>query len=187
MTHLDKNSKNQFVILDRDGTIILETPKYITNPEQISFLPGSIEGMKKIYDAGFHMIIITNQSVVGRGIISKKQLEKIHKSIIQTLLNENIKIKGIFYCPHKPDSGCLCRKPKIELVTKAAKKLNFRTESSFMIGDQETDIQLAKKIHSTSILVLTGQGKKIEKKMRNKADHIASDLSEAADLIINHQ
>ena len=125
--------------------------------------------------------------MVGRGIISKKQLEKIHESIIQTLLNENIKIKGIFYCPHKPNSECLCRKPKIELVTKAAKKLNFKTESSFIIGDQETDIQLAKKIHCTSILVLTGQGKKNEEKLRNKADYIASDLSEAADLIINHQ
>lgn len=187
MTHLDKNSKNQFVILDRDGTIILETQKYITNPEQISFLPGSIEGMKKIYDAGFHMIIITNQSVIGRGIISEKQLEKIHKSILQTLLNENIKIKGIFYCPHKPNLSCLCRKPKIELVTKAAKDLNFRTESAFVIGDQETDIQLAKNIHSTSILVLTGQGKKIEEKMRNQVDYIASNLSEAADLIIKHQ
>ena len=187
MKNLANNPHNRFVILDRDGTIILETQEYITKPEQISFLPGSIDGMKKIYDAGFNIIIITNQSVVGRGIISKKQLEKIHKSINQTLLEKKIKIKGIFYCPHKPNFGCLCRKPKIELVTKAAKDLNFNTESSFVVGDQETDINLAKKIQSTSILVLTGQGKKFEKKMKDKVDYIASNLSEAADLIINHQ
>jgi len=175
------------VILDRDGTIILEKQKYITKPEQISFLPGSIDGMKKIYNAGFNIIIITNQSVVGRGIISKNQLEKIHESIIQKLLEKKIKLKGIFYCPHNPNVGCICRKPNIGLVTQATKDLNFNTKSSFLVGDQKTDIELAKKINSTSILVLTGQGKKFEKELKNQANYIANNLSDAADLIINHE
>ena len=143
--------KNKAIFLDRDGVIIKDVG-YLNQLEQIRFLPQTTTALRYAFKRGYKIIIITNQSVVGRGIISINKLSKIHNFIKNVLRSKKILIKDIFFCPHHPTFGigrykkkCKCRKPENLLIEKAIKKYNIDRYSSFFIGDKETDMKAAKK------------------------------------------
>ena len=131
------------VFFDRDDTIN-DDVGHCKRPEDIKIFPGVGEAMKKLNDAGLMTIMITNQSVIGRGWLDEKGLEVIHDKVRKDVLPG--KIDDIFYCPHVPDGGCDCRKPKIGMAIQALKKYNIDTLRSYMIGDGDRDVQFGESI-----------------------------------------
>lgn len=175
--------QRRYVLLDRDGTINVEK-HYLNDPDELELIPGAGQGLYRLMQLGFGLVVITNQSGIGRGYLSMDQLTRIHERLRQLLLNENVVLDGIYVCPHDPTrERCLCRKPMPGLVNQAANDLEFDPSSSFMIGDKLIDLQLGHAVGATSILVRTGYGKDNEQQGREIADFIADDLQQAARFI----
>ncbi|OMH40121.1 D-glycero-alpha-D-manno-heptose-1,7-bisphosphate 7-phosphatase [Desulfurobacterium indicum] len=128
------------IFLDRDNTLI-EDDGYIHEPEKVKLLPGVGEGLKLLKDAGFLLIVISNQSGIGRGYFKEEDFHAVNKKLNQLLKHYNVQIDDFFFCPHKPDEGCSCRKPEIGLFLRAAEKWNINLKESFMVGDKISDIE----------------------------------------------
>lgn len=175
-------NKKRFVLLDRDGTVILEK-NYLSNPEHIEFLPGALDALKRLKRLGLGLLIITNQAGIGRKYFDLDALSKIHQKLISMLLENGVILDDIYFCPHTPEDNCLCRKPKIELVEKARKKHNFDPKLCFVIGDNKGDIELGKNIGATTILVRTGYGEKIAQEGSTKPNFVVDDLLSAVAII----
>lgn len=172
----------RFVLLDRDGTILVHK-NYLSHPADIELIHGAIDTLKKLKDLNLGLVIITNQSGVGRKYFDLATLEKIHQRLTNLLLKGGVILDDIFFCPHTPEDNCLCRKPKIGLVEKAMKKHNFDPKLSFVVGDNKSDIELGKNIGATTILVRTGYGKEVEKDV--DVDYVVENLKEALSIIKN--
>lgn len=174
--------KKRFVLLDRDGTIIVDKD-HLTDPREITLIPNAINALIKLRDLGLGIIIITNQSVVGRGHISIADLEKIHKRMIDLLSIEGVTIDDIYFCPHTPEDNCACRKPKLGLIERASKEYNFNPMECFTVGDKALDIEFGKAMGATTFLVRTGYGAEVEKEKIVIPDYIVNDLLEATYII----
>ena len=107
---------------------------------------------------GFQLVVVTNQSVIGRGLASHEEMSRIHEKLLAELKREGVSVDGIYYCPHLPGEGCSCRKPEPGLILRAAKDLRIDVLSSWMIGDKEIDIEAAKRAGCRGILVETNSG-----------------------------
>ncbi len=175
-------SQRRFVVLDRDGTIIIER-HYLTDPSEVELLPGSADGLRHMRDLGLGLVVITNQSAVGRGFIDEGRLEQIHERMQHLLRNEGVYLDGIYSCPHLPEDNCSCRKPEIGLLSLAANELSFKPESTFVIGDKPCDIELGKRVGATTFLVRTGYGEEYATQQDLGQDYIVEGLQEAATLI----
>ncbi len=177
------------VFLDRDGVINRDSPDYIKSWSEFEFLPGSLEALKKLTVNGFAVIVITNQSVIHRKMISQKALEHIHDKMKKTVRLNGGEITDIFFCPHIPEDGCDCRKPKPGLILEAGKKHRIDLRVSIMVGDSAKDIECARNARcGTAILVKTGNGVTAEKWLNEKMIHpdvIVRDLLEAAHWIVS--
>ncbi len=150
--------KNKIVFLDRDGTINELKTDYVKKLSEFIILPNVSKYLSKLTSAGFKLIIITNQSAVGRGLISLDELDKIHKFLTKKFFDEKCIINKIFFCPHVPNDLCPCRKPKTLLFEKALDELSpVDIENCWMIGDSESDILPAKKLQIKSILIKNNQ------------------------------
>ena len=178
------------VFLDRDGVINKDSPDYIKSWPEFIFLPKSIAAITHLTLNGFTIIIISNQSAVSRKIISVESLEYIHAMMKKAVMSRGGDIKDIFYCPHLPEDGCDCRKPKPGLIYKAQKKYKIDLADSVMVGDRAKDIECAKNAGcGGSVLVLTGNRSSTERNILKKKnilpDYSATDLYETVDWIIN--
>ena len=177
------------VFLDRDGVINRDSPDYIKSWSEFEFLPGSLEALKKLTMNGFVVMVITNQSVIHRKMMSLKTLEHIHGMMKKTVLSSGGDIKDIFFCPHIPEDQCDCRKPNTGLILKAEEKHRIDLKASIMVGDSAKDIECARNAGcGTVILVKTGNGALAEKQLKEKMirpDVIVQDLLEAAHWIIS--
>jgi D-glycero-D-manno-heptose 1,7-bisphosphate phosphatase len=176
-------NKRRYVILDRDGTVIVEKD-YLADPDGVQIIHGAAQGIRRMLEVGLGVIIVTNQSGVGRGYFDENTVDEIHQRMQKLLLIEDIKIDGIFYCPHTPEDNCSCRKPKTGLIKQAAKELNFKPSECFVIGDKACDVSLGKNIGAVSFLVRTGYGAEEAQRKDIAPDYIVNDLLEAA-VIIN--
>jgi D-glycero-D-manno-heptose 1,7-bisphosphate phosphatase len=174
-----------FFILDRDGVINYESDLYIKSPDEWIPLPGSLLAIAQLKNAGYQVVIATNQSGVGRGLFSLQTLHDIHQKMIQELAKLQVTVDGIFYCPHHPEANCQCRKPQPELLYKLAKQFNINLADCTYVGDSFGDIQLAKKVGCKPILVLTGKGQQTlnENKLEDDVD-IYPDLATAVSEIL---
>ena len=181
---------NFTVFLDRDGVINVDSPDYIKDESEFHFISGSAEAIALLTENNFDIIIITNQSAVGRGMLSPKQLDAIFTKMKTGISRAGGKIKDIFFCPHPPDYGCTCRKPLPGMILKAVKKYGINTSLSAMIGDSTKDIMCARNAGcGYAILVHTGNGIKSAeelKKMNALPDFEAKNLMEATRWLINH-
>ncbi|MCG9129667.1 D-glycero-beta-D-manno-heptose 1,7-bisphosphate 7-phosphatase [Candidatus Poribacteria bacterium] len=148
------------IILDRDGVINQNPPNfgYVCDWSEFAFLPSSIRAISDLTYADFNIIIATNQAGIGRGIITQEQLHKIHSNMVSTLRNAGGIIKNIYFCPHHPDAGCECRKPKPGMLQKAIQDHCFDPSTTHFIGDSISDIKAAKNADIAPVLVLTGHG-----------------------------
>lgn len=148
------------LILDRDGVINQDSDNYIRCQEDWIPIPGSIEAIASLSRAGFELAIATNQSGLGRGYFSLDDLEEIHDTLYQQVEEQGGQIAGIFYCPHLPDAGCLCRKPATGLLEAIELELGQPVNGAFFIGDSLKDLQAAQSSGCRPILVKTGKGEK---------------------------
>ncbi len=131
------------VFFDRDGVLNEERKDYVKNPSELKIFPNIIESIKKLKEVGFIIVVITNQSAINRGLITHQNVSDIHSTIQNFLKKNGTQIDFFYYCPHKPDECCQCRKPKPGMFLKAADDLQLNLQSSWMIGNQDTDIQAA--------------------------------------------
>jgi D-glycero-D-manno-heptose 1,7-bisphosphate phosphatase len=132
----------RLALIDRDGTIIVDKV-YLRDPDGIEFAPGAIEGLRLLRDAGFALVLITNQSGIARGYFDSATLGRIHDRLQSMLVAEGIRLKAIYFCPHGPDDGCDCRKPAPGMVRKAMRDLGFRPEEVVVVGDSDADMGAA--------------------------------------------
>ena len=147
----------KLIILDRDGVINEDSDNYIKSPDEWIPIAGSLEAIGALSQNGFKVIIITNQSGIGRKIFSIEMLNAIHKKMSINLAQYGGVIDGIFFCPCAPEENCNCRKPKSGLYNEVSDRLQISLENVFCVGDKITDIQAAQNARAKPILVKTGK------------------------------
>ncbi len=183
-------SDQKFVFLDRDGVINRDSPNYIKSWAEFEFLPNSRKAITRLTQNGFAIILITNQSAVNRKMISQGDLDHIHRCMKDACRQRGGHISDIFFCPHTPDQGCACRKPKPGLIFQARDKYNIDIGNTVMIGDSAKDIECARNAGCRqAILVQTGNIVKARRQLAKKnlqPDYIAEDLFDAVSQIIDH-
>lgn len=186
---------NKAVFLDRDGTINVEK-NYLHRIEDFEFLPGVIEGLKTLQDAGNLLVIITNQSGIARGYYTEGDFHKLNEWILGELKNEDIEISGVYYCPHLSDAriekyrrNCNCRKPAHGLFERAVKELDIDIDNSYAIGDRLRDsMDICRDTYCRGFLIGTTEDRKIidDVKMgRYERVNYTDDLLSAANTIAN--
>jgi D-sedoheptulose 7-phosphate isomerase len=140
------------VLVDRDDTLAIDAP-YCGDPDKVVLFPGVPEAISKLNKAGYLVIVVTNQSGIGRGLIDEAALAKVHERLVKEVEAGGGKIDDIYYCPHHPDVKCGCRKPEIGMGVAAIVKHNINPSKSFMIGDMDRDIEFGKKLGLESFKV----------------------------------
>lgn len=179
---------HKVAFLDRDGVINRDSAAYIKSREEFEFLPGSIPALVRLCEAGYDVIIITNQSAVNRGMITLKSLDDMHRMMKKTIQRHGGRIRDIYYCPHRPDEGCDCRKPKPGLIFKACDQYKIDLNHSIMVGDSAKDIECARNAGcAKAVLVKTGNGPKSEKELKDRGtavDFVAENLHDAVEWIV---
>lgn len=168
------------VFLDRDGTIN-EDIGFPHKIEHFKLLPGVCEGLIKLQSAEYKLIIITNQSGIGRGVYRLEDFYAFNNHLVKILNQNGINISRTYYCPHHPDDNCECRKPKPKLIQDAAKDLNLDISSSWMIGDKLSDIQMGENAGCQGAVLLDPKYVQDINKPKLK------NLIEAADYILTHE
>jgi D-glycero-D-manno-heptose 1,7-bisphosphate phosphatase len=153
----------KLVILDRDGVINQDSAAYIKTPDEWKPIPGSLEAIALLNQAGYRVLVATNQSGVGRGLFEMATLNAIHDKMHRALGLVGGRVDGIFYCPHAQDAGCDCRKPKPGLLEEISRRFGVSLEGVPFIGDSLRDLQAATAVGAQPVLVLTGKGKKTRK------------------------
>lgn len=174
----------RYVLLDRDGTLNVEK-HYLSDPAELELMPGVAEGLKLLKKNGFGLVVISNQSGIGRGLLRRDEVEAIHTRLRQLLQTAGVAIDGIYYCPHSPEEHCNCRKPSPALIHQAAAELHFNPTDSFVIGDKCSDIEMGKRVNAVTILVLTGYGK--QQQTDHTPDFVADTFTKAVDIILQRQ
>lgn len=183
------------VFLDRDGTLNVEKG-YLRTAEELELLPGAGPALKSLRQAGFRLVVLTNQPVLARGEATAADVAAIHRRLEWELGKEGAYLDGIYVCPHHPDSGfpgertelkirCECRKPGTGLFERACRELHIDPPNSWMVGDQNRDIEMARRAGLRSVLLRTGAAGG-DKQFQSAPDFVADDLSTAANLILRH-
>lgn len=182
---------NRTIFLDRDGVINRDSPDYIKNWDEFQFLPGSLEALNLLTRQGADIIIITNQSIINRGMVPPEVLQDTHDRLRQAVARTGGRIKDIFFCPHRPDEDCSCRKPRPGLLLQARDRYGLDLGSSIMVGDSAKDIESGIRAGcGATILVRTGNGPTAQSELyarQLQPTTMADDLLAAARMIIAGQ
>ncbi len=176
------------IFLDRDGVICENRADHVKSWQEFKFLPGVKESLAALSHLGLPIVIVTNQAALGRGLLTSKTLEDIHQRMIAEITAYGGRVDHIFYCPHRPEDKCDCRKPKPGLLIQAAEALDLDLKNSYLIGDAVTDIQAGLEVGCHNILVLTGRGREqLVSALHASSRHfltVSRSLMEAADYIL---
>ena len=170
------------MVLDRDGTVIVER-HYLSDPDQVELLSGAVTGLRHLKELGLGLVLVTNQSAIGRGFFDQPHLELVHRRLRGLLEAERVRLDGIYFCPHTPDDECACRKPRPGMIEAAADDFDFDPRLCFVVGDNECDVALGRCVGATTILVRTGYGARVAAEGKADPDYVVDDLSEAALLV----
>ena len=178
------------VFLDRDGTINEEIG-YLFDPERVCLIHGAAEALVRLREAGFRLIVVSNQSGVARGLFTEDDLHKVNHRLASLLEADGAKVDAYYFCPHHPRHGemreCECRKPKTGMAVSASREFGIDLSLSYFVGDKATDIELGKNAGGKTVLVLTGFGNEEQSLLQEKGiapDMVSASLPEAADWII---
>ncbi|MFC1489591.1 D-glycero-alpha-D-manno-heptose-1,7-bisphosphate 7-phosphatase [Candidatus Latescibacterota bacterium] len=152
MTSTD-NKHTRYVLLDRDGVINIDPGDYTTTIEGWQWSPGALEGIRTLTEAGFGLIIITNQACIAKGIQTEEGLAKLHGFMLDTIREHGGEIERIYHCPHQTPDGCSCRKPEPGMFLKAMADYGFDPAETFMIGDTPRDMEAARRAGVRGIMV----------------------------------
>ncbi len=148
----------RLIILDRDGVINEDSDAYIKSADEFMPLPGSIEAIVRLNQAGYRVVIASNQSGIGRGLFDYAALERIHAKLHRLLAEQGGHVEAIFFCPHAPDEGCRCRKPAPGMLEDIAERLGVDLTGVPAVGDALRDLQAARAVGAVPYLVRTGKG-----------------------------
>lgn len=181
--------KRKAVFLDRDGTINVEV-QYLNKVEEFQFIPGVPYALKRLKDAGLLLVVVTNQSGIGRGIYDEAALQRVHDHMQRELAAFGVEIDACYFCPHHPEHAageylqdCSCRKPLPGMLRQAAETLDIDLASSYMVGDKLIDVEVGINAGCTPIMVLTGYGSSHVERLPEGIMSFA-DLNFAADAIL---
>ena len=176
----------KLIILDRDGVINYDSDQFIKSPQEWNPIPGSLEAIASLNQAGFRVVVASNQSGVGRGLFDMATLNAIHARMHKLVAQAGGRIDAVFFCPHAADSRCQCRKPKPGLMQEIAARLHVDLRGVPMVGDALRDIQAAVAVGARPILVKTGKGTRtLEAGELPEEVAVFEDLREAANVIIS--
>lgn len=153
----------KLVILDRDGVINHDSEQFIKSPEEWKPIPGSLEGIARLNQWGYRVLVATNQSGVGRGLFDMDTLNAIHEKMHKAVMQAGGRIDAVFFCPHAAEEKCNCRKPKPGLMRQIAERYNTDLTGVPSVGDSLRDLQAAVAVGAQPYLVLTGKGEKTRK------------------------
>jgi len=180
------------VFLDRDGTINVEKD-YLVRSEDFEFLPGAPEAIRRLRDAGFLIIVVTNQSGVARGFFSEEEVAVLHRHLQEELAHHHTRVDAFYHCPHHPTHGvgvyrvaCDCRKGEPGMLLAAAADHGLELAHCYMVGDKPSDIEAGERAGCTSILVKTGYGSQEQDRIP-AGTPVVADLPAAADWILSRE
>lgn len=174
--------KQKTVFIDRDGTLIEEV-NFLHKLEDLRFFPFTTQAIRLLKENGFLIIIVTNQSGIGRKIFEEAAMREIHEKIQEELTGH---LDEFYFCPHLPDAGCACRKPKLGMIETACANFPIDLESSWIIGDKAIDVETGFNAGIKTALVLTGYGRKAIETLERKPDVVAENLLEAVKVITDN-
>ncbi len=176
---------SKYICFDRDGTINKEV-EYLSRPEDVELYPEVIPALKKLNDAGYGIIIVTNQSGIGRGYYTEDDMHAVNNKITQLLSEQGIDVEKFYFCPHISNDGCRCRKPMSGMLDDAAAEFGFEMGKIIVVGDKICDVELGQNVGGRGILLRTGHGYKVDLNSEVvKPDYVCEDLLEAVDWILN--
>jgi D-glycero-D-manno-heptose 1,7-bisphosphate phosphatase len=175
------------IFLDRDGVINKNRPDYVKSWSEFCFLPGAKDALAVLTQAGYRLIVCTNQAGIAYGSISRETVENIHRHMVAEIARAGGSIEHIYYCPHGKDEGCFCRKPRPGMLLHARDELGVDLRDAFLIGDSISDIQAALAAGVRPILVLTGLGLQHLREYQHEVSgtfHIAMSLKHTTQIIL---
>ncbi len=174
------------VFLDRDGTLNHDTG-YVTTPEQLVLFPGVPEAIARLNHLGARVLLVTNQSAIGRGMMTIEELESIHERLAELIRPSGARIDGIFFCPHHPQDGCGCRKPKAGLIDQAVIRFGLDVCQCYLVGDKRSDLEAAQTASVPGVLVMTSSYSADVVRARDagkvQIDYVADNFVHAVDWI----
>lgn len=173
------------IMLDRDGVINADSDAYIKSVDEWQPLPGSLEAIARLSQAGWIVAVCTNQSGVGRGLFPESIVEAIHAELQRRVAALGGAIDGFFYCPHSPEANCNCRKPEPGLLRQAARTLDFQVDNVPFVGDTLRDMEAARAAGATPVLVRTGKGAETIAAGLDLPDWIENDLAAVAKRLLD--
>jgi len=172
------------VFLDRDGVIIENRPDHVKTWENVRFLDGSFEALRRLADLPAAIVIVSNQGAVGRELMTLATAWELQNRVVATIAREGGRIDASYLCPHRPDEGCACRKPAPGMIRQAAQELQLDLSRSWLVGDAVSDLQAASAAGVRAILVRTGRGADQERLLTDRAAAHFAGQSEKAWLVV---
>ena len=177
----------QLVILDRDGVINEDSPDYIKSLEEWIPVAGSLDAIARLKRAGYAVAVATNQSGVARGLFDVATLDRMHAELGRLLAGRGCALDAIAYCPHGPDDGCDCRKPRPGLYHQISRRLDLPLEGAIIVGDSRRDLEAAQAVGAVPVLVLTGKGTATRDTGRlPEGTRVYADLAAVVDDLVGH-
>lgn len=174
------------VFMDRDGTLCKNGP-YLKEAEKLRVYAATAKALRVLQQAGFKRIVVTNQSGIARGLMSPRDVYKIHERFQRILRGRGAAMNAFYFCPHPPAQKCSCRKPAPGMLQRGARRFGVSLKDSFMVGDRESDLEMAARAGMRCVLVLSGGGHKTHQRIKRgivTADHVAKNIFEAARWIV---
>lgn len=175
---------NRAVFLDRDG-VLMEDANYVGHVERVVLIDSAAQALQRLREAGYRLLVVTNQSGVGRGYFTREAVEQIHAHLNEHFARAGVQIDRYYVCPHHPEDNCACRKPKTQFFREAAREFALDLARCYMVGDRTSDLQAGINAGTRPVLVLTGAGNETLGKNEARPDHVAADIGAAADWILS--
>jgi D-glycero-D-manno-heptose 1,7-bisphosphate phosphatase len=170
--------KRPAVFFDRDGTLMRDVD-YCDDPSKVEVLPGVIEALRQLKAAGFRIIVITNQSGIGRGYLTEEDYRAVEREF-ESRLGEGL-VDATYFCPHAPGDGCICRKPQPGMLQQAAREHEIDLAKSYFVGDKDSDIECGERAGTRTVLVQTGYGDSAD---HDRPDAVVRDVTNATEFIL---
>jgi D-glycero-D-manno-heptose 1,7-bisphosphate phosphatase len=171
------------VFLDRDGTLIVEK-EYLSDPDQVSIEEGVVDGLAMLQERGHPLIVLSNQSGIGRGMYTERDAQLVNERVADILRRSGIELLAWYFCPHAPEAACDCRKPSPGMAFAASRDWKMELAGSYVVGDTKSDLELARAIGATGILVTTGHGRDAVEWARAQALPVFPGFRGAAEYIV---
>lgn len=177
--HVYSKPSSKAVFLDRDGTININQPEYVHKIKDFKFTSYVIPALQKLSETGYKIIILTNQSGIGRGYFKEKDFKELNQWMLKDLNRKNIKINKVYFCPHHPRDNCSCRKPKLGMLMQAVKDFDISLDNSWLIGDKKEDIIMGREVNVKTIKI----GERMPKEIKLEPNYYVKNLLQAVKII----